>query len=62
MIDRMSGAICYEEKITMEYKREETNEAAAAAAKKTPESYDAISKGDVEIRRLIEEKRSTSKG
>ena len=36
----MSGAICYEEKITMEYKREETIE--AAAAKKTHESNDAI--------------------
>ena len=48
--DSMSGSVCYEEEITMEYKREETNE--AAAAKKTLESNDVISKEDVEIRSL----------
>ena len=60
LTDSASGAVCYEEEITMAYKREEANE--AAAAKKTLESNDAISKEDVEIRRLIEERRSTSKG
>ena len=43
----------------MEYKWEETNE--AAAPKKTLESNDAVSE-DVQIRRLIEERGSTSKG
>ena len=56
----MSGTICYKEMITMEYKREETHK--AASAKHTIESNDAISKEDVEIRRLIEERRCTSKG
>ena len=30
----MSGAVCYEEEITMAYKREEANEAAAATKKR----------------------------
>ena len=64
LTDSASGAVCYEEEITMACKREEADEAAAAAAakKKTLESNDAISKEDVDIRRLIEERRSTSKG
>ena len=60
MTDSVSGAFCYEEEITMACKREEANE--AAAAKKTLESNDAVSKEDEKIRRLIEERRSTSKG
>ena len=60
MTDCVSGAVCYEEEITMAYKREEANE--TAAAKETLESNDAISKEDVEIRRLIEERRNTPKG
>ena len=44
----------------MAYKREEANE--SVAAKKTLESNDAISKEDQEKRRLIKERRSTSKG
>ena len=58
--DIVSGAVCREEEIVMEYKREEANE--AAVAKQTLESNDATSKEDVEIGRLIEERRSTSKG
>ena len=42
MTDSVSGAVCCEEEITRAYKREEANEAAAAAAKKTLESNDAI--------------------
>ena len=34
LTDSASGAVCYEEEITMACKREEANEAAAAAAKK----------------------------
>ena len=44
--------------IMMEFQRAETNE-AAAAAKTTLESNEEISKEDVEIRRLIEERRTT---
>ena len=46
--DRLSGAVCYEDEIMMEFKKEETNE--AAAAKKTLESNEEIPKEDVEIR------------
>ena len=42
----------------MEFKQEQTNE--AAAAKKTLESNEEISKEDVEIGRLIEERRTTT--
>ena len=56
-IDTVSGAVCHEEEIVMDYKREE-----AAAAKNTLESNGATTKEDVEIRRLIEERRNTSKG
>ena len=48
--DRLSGAVCYENEIMMEFKQEETNE--AAAAKKTLEPNEEISEDDVEIRRL----------
>ena len=58
--DRLSGAVCYEDEIILESKQEETNE-AAAAAKKTLESNEEISEEDVEIRRLIEERRTTPK-
>ena len=44
--DIVSGAVCHEDDVVMEYKREEANEATAA---KTLESNDAISKEDVEI-------------
>ena len=57
--DRLSGAVCYEDEIMMEFKQLETDE--AAAAKKTLESNEEISKGDVEIRPLIEERRTTPK-
>ena len=43
----------------MEHKQEETNE--ATAAKKMLESNEVISKEDAEIRRLIEERRTTPK-
>ena len=56
--DRMSGAVCYDDEIMMEFKQVETNEAAAA---KTLESNEEISKEDVEIRRIIEERRTSPK-
>ena len=57
--DRLSGAVCYDDEIMMEFKQEGTREAAAAT--KTLESNEEISMEDVEIRRLIEERRTTSK-
>ena len=57
--DRLGGAVCYEDEIMMEFKQEETSEAVAAT--KTPESNEEISKEDVGIRRLIEERRTTPK-
>ena len=41
---------------------EQENENEAAAAKKTREVDDELSKKDVETRRLIEERRNTSEG
>ena len=58
--DIVIEAVCPEE-MEIENKREEVN-GAATAAKKTLETNDGVSKEDVEIRRLIEERRSTAKG
>ena len=58
--DIVIEAVCPEEEIDMENKREEVN--GAAAAKKTLEANGGVSKEDVEIRRLVAERRSTSKG
>ena len=60
LTDIVSGSVCLEDEIVMENKREEVN--GAAAAKKTLETNDGPSKEDVEIRSLVEERRSTSKG
>ena len=57
--DIVIEAVCLEEEIEIENKREENG---AAAAKKTLKTNDGVSKEDVEVRRLIEERRSTSKG
>ena len=54
--DIVSGTVCHEEETVMEYKQEETN---GAAAKKTLEPNEEILKENVEIRRLIEERRTT---
>ena len=58
--DTVSEAVCPEDEIEIENKRDEVN--GVAAAKKTFETNDGVSKEDVEIRSLIEERRSTSKG
>ena len=57
--DRLSGAVCHEDEIMMEFKQEETSEAAAAT--KTLESNEKLSQEDVESRRLIAKRRTTPK-